>query len=78
MPRSPDLAIFVLMMTDKTDYFTPCTCAQDNKIYPGELQKINFNSTTTMMHSSKYYNIIIIGGGVSMGGATQFPQKQKA
>ena len=28
-PRSPDLAIFVLT-TDKTDYFTPCACAQGN------------------------------------------------
>ena len=28
MPRSPDLAIFVLMTTtDETDYFTPCACA---------------------------------------------------
>ena len=32
-PRSPDLAIFVLMMTDserKNDYFTPCTCVRGN------------------------------------------------
>ena len=29
MPRSPDLAIFVLT-TDKTDYITPCACARGN------------------------------------------------
>ena len=27
MPESSDLAVFVLMMTDKTDYFTPCACS---------------------------------------------------
>ena len=27
MPRSPDLMIFMLMRTDKTDFFTPyCAC----------------------------------------------------
>ena len=26
MDMLPDLAIFVLTTTDKTDYFTPCTC----------------------------------------------------
>ena len=33
MPRSPelDLAIFVLM-TDKTDYITPCACVRGNYI----------------------------------------------
>ena len=29
IPRSPDLAIFVLT-TDKTDYLTPCACARGN------------------------------------------------
>ena len=29
MPRSPDLAIFVLT-TDKTDHITPCACARGN------------------------------------------------
>ena len=32
MPRSPDLAIFVLTTTDKTDYFTPSACARGNDI----------------------------------------------
>ena len=40
MPRSPDLAIFVLTIdrqtddrqtTDKTDHITPCACARGNK-----------------------------------------------
>ena len=26
IPRSPDLAIFVLTTTGKTEYFTPCAC----------------------------------------------------
>ena len=39
MPRSPDLAIFVLttddrqtdrQTTDKTDHITPCACARGN------------------------------------------------
>ena len=36
MPRSPDLAIFVLttdrQTTDKTDHITPCACARGNDI----------------------------------------------
>ena len=38
MPRSPDLIIFMLMRTDKTDFFIPyCACVHmpkdDNKIF---------------------------------------------
>ena len=33
MPRSPDLAIFMLM-TDNTDYFTPCACVRGNDRSP--------------------------------------------
>ena len=34
MPRSPDLAIFVMTtdrQTDKSDCFTPCACARGNE-----------------------------------------------
>jgi predicted DNA-binding WGR domain protein len=46
-----------------------------NMVYPGELPKINSNGTT--MHDA-FIMIITIDGGVSVGGATQFPWKQKA
>ena len=32
MPRSPDLAIFVLTDNDDSDYITPCACARGNNI----------------------------------------------
>ena len=31
MPRSLDLAIFVLTTTDKTNYIAPCACTRGNK-----------------------------------------------
>ena len=56
VPRSPDLAIFVLttddrQTTDKTDHITPCACARGKYIIGASLSE---------PHTNQYYEKIAV------------------